>query len=399
MTITGARWILAAIVVSVLSAWAVAIADGLGVVGWGFPGAVAVWGIGFAVVGTLIVRTIPRHPVGTLLLAAGAASALVDVSFHLGFVFEWDGLVATVASAGWMVAVGLIVTVLARFPDGEWAFRGARGATAVLWIVIAASVLLAPFSPSLDSGGGMPLVRSPWEADWWEGLPAWAPELPRIMFQLVSFGIMFSSGVASFRADPIRRRQIGIVAFILVALGLGASVASAVDGFMGPLFSVIVAAGVTTIPFAMLVAVTRYRLYDLDRLVSRTIAYVVTIGTLAAVYVTSVVILRSFVPVEGDLRVAISTLAVAVAFLPLARRVQLFVDRRFFRSRYDAAQVVARVAEELSGSLDLADVTSWAESVVDEVFAPDSVGVWLADGAGVTSAEWSGARFAPPNET
>ncbi len=386
MTITGARWILVAIVVSVLGAWVVAIADGLGVIGWGFPGAVAAWGVGFAVVGTLIVRTIPRHPVGTLLLAAGAASAFVDVSFHLGGVFEWNLLLATVEAAGWMVAAGLFTTALARFPDGEWAFRGARGATTVLWVVIAAAVLLAPFLPPFDSGGGITPVSSPWEADW-SGLPPWVPEFPRMMFQIVSFGIMISSGVASFRSDPIRRRQIGLVAFTLVALGIGAAVASALDGFMGSAFAIIVSVGVTFIPVAMLVGIMRYRLYDLDRLVSRTISYVVTIGTLAALYATSVVILRSFVPVEGDLRVAISTLAVAVAFLPLARRVQTFVDRRFFRSRYDSAQVVARVAEELSGSLDLGDVTGWAEAVVDEVFAPDSVGVWLADGAGVTPAD------------
>ena len=386
MTITGARWTLALIVVSVLSAWAVAIADGLGVVGWGFPGALAVWGIGFAVVGTLIVRTIPRHPVGTLLLAAGAASALIDVSFHLGGVFGWDLLVATVSAAGWMVAAGLFTTALARFPDGDWAFTGAREATAVLWVVIVGAVLLAPFMPYLDSGGGMEPIYSPWEADW-SGLPAWVPELPRILFQIVSFGIMISSGVASFRSDPVRRRQIGLVAFTLVALGIGAVVASAFDGFMGTAFSIIVAVGVTAIPVAMLIGITRYRLYDLDRLVSRTISYVVTIGTLAALYATSVVVLRSFLPLEGDLRVAISTLAVAVAFLPLARRVQTVVDRRFFRSRYNAAQVVARVAEELSGSLDLADVTGWAEAVVDEVFAPDSVGVWLADGVGITPAD------------
>ncbi len=386
MTITGARWILVAIVVSVLGAWSVAIADGLGVIGWGFPGAVAAWGLGFAVVGTLIVRTIPRHPVGTLLLAAGASSAFVDVSFHLGGVFGWNLLVAMVSAAGWMVAVGLFTTALARFPDGDWAFRGARRATTVLWVVIAVAVLMAPFLPPFDSGGGVPAVQSPWEADW-SGLPAWVPELPRMMFQIVSFGIMISSGVASFRADTVRRRQIGVVAFTLVALVVSSTVASAVDGFQGTMFSIIVSVGVTLIPVAMLVGITRYRLYDLDRLVSRTISYVVTIGTLAALYATSVVVLRSFVPVEGDLRVAISTLAVAVAFLPLARRVQTFVDRRFFRSRYDSAQVVARVAGELSGSLDLADVTGWAESVVDEVFAPDSVGVWLADGAGVSQTD------------
>jgi len=126
-------------------------------------------------------------------------------------------------------------------------------------------------------------------------------------------------------------------------------------------------------------AVLRYRLYDIDRLVGRTISYAAVLVLLGGLYAGLVVALGSLLPIEGDLPVAVSTLVVASLFLPLVRRVQRVVDRRFFRSRYDAGVVVARVADELRGSLDLAEVTGRVGSVVDEVFAPETVGVWVAE--------------------
>jgi hypothetical protein len=94
-----------------------------------------------------------------------------------------------------------------------------------------------------------------------------------------------------------------------------------------------------------------------------------------------VVGIRALMPVEGDLPVALSTLVVASVFLPLVRRVQRAVDRRFFRSRYDAATVVARVAEQLRGSLDLEEVTARARTVVSEVFAPEAMAIWIVEDA------------------
>jgi hypothetical protein len=169
------------------------------------------------------------------------------------------------------------------------------------------------------------------------------------------------------------------VAFTMVAFASCALVGAVVDGVLGSVFAVVVAVGMTTIPLAMLVAVTRYRLYDLDRVVSRTIAYLLTVAVLGLTYVGLVVTMRGLLPVQGDLPVAISTLAVAVAFLPVAQRVQAAVDRRFFRSRYDAAQVVSRLADDLRGSLDLREVVERAEEVVEEVLSPETVGVWLAE--------------------
>jgi hypothetical protein len=132
------------------------------------------------------------------------------------------------------------------------------------------------------------------------------------------------------------------------------------------------------VPTAITVAILRYRLFEVDRLASRTVTYGTVVALLALCYAGLVVALRALVPVEGDLPVALSTLVVALAFLPLVRRVQRVVDRRFFRSRYDAGVVVARVAEELRGSLDLAEVTDRTETVVTEVFAPETVAIWVA---------------------
>jgi len=133
------------------------------------------------------------------------------------------------------------------------------------------------------------------------------------------------------------------------------------------------------IPISMAIAIFRYRLYEIDRVVSRTVSYASVVAVLGATYLGLVVALRGLLPVEGDLPVAVSTLAVASLFLPLIRRVQRVVDRRFFRSRYDAGVVVARVADELRGSLDIAEVTGRVGSVVDEVFAPVTVGVWVSE--------------------
>ena len=133
-------------------------------------------------------------------------------------------------------------------------------------------------------------------------------------------------------------------------------------------------------PAGIVLAVTRYKLYEIDRIVSRTVTYVVVIGLLVAAYFGLVLGLRSVLPVEGPLPVALSTLAVAFASFPLARRVQAFVDRRFFRSRYDAAEVVASFASELRGTIETAAVVDRAEHVVDEVFSPQSVGVWVDGG-------------------
>lgn len=158
-------------------------------------------------------------------------------------------------------------------------------------------------------------------------------------------------------------------------------VESIVDGDAegGGAASMLSAVWTLTIPLSIVIAVTKYRLYEIDRIVSRTVAYGLVVAAMVGVYDAAVAGLSLLVPDQEDLTVAVATLAAVAVSVPLVRRVREWVDRRFFRSRYDAAEVVARVADDLRTTVDLAEVETRAESVIDEVFAPELVAVWVAE--------------------
>lgn len=372
-----AKWLVPLTVVAVIIGWVIALDAGVGVVGWGFPGAIGLWALGYGGVGALIIRSRDRHPIGTLLVLVGVTAGSVDAAIHLSLALEWHGILATVGSAAWMVPTALIVNVVARFPDGDWAFRRARLLTALMWVVVAAGIVVAPFAPVRAEGSVGVGISNPWEAGWWAEVPGWLPHLPYFAYQLMTLLIVVMSIVALFRADPTRRRQIGVVVFTVGVVALSAAFAAYFDSTFGSTFATILAIGVALVALSMLVAVTRYRLYDLDRLVSRAISYLVTIAVLAGSYLAFVVALRDLLPVSGDVPVAVSTLAVALMFLPVVRRVQRAVDHRFFRARYDSEQVVSQVAIDLQGKLDIADVAETAMGAVEKALSPTALGVWL----------------------
>jgi hypothetical protein len=134
------------------------------------------------------------------------------------------------------------------------------------------------------------------------------------------------------------------------------------------------------IPVAIGVAILRYRLYAIDRLVSRTVSYGLVIGLSAMVYVGAVFLLRAVLPGESDLAVAGSTLAVAAMFNPARRRLQDTVDRRFNRGRYDAEQVVASFAARLRNQVELGSLTGGLTGVVTRTVQPASASVWIRQG-------------------
>jgi hypothetical protein len=222
---------------------------------------------------------------------------------------------------------------------------------------------------------GKELYEGPLDLPVWGSLPGWViPVVGAVQGLAVAtftLGIVWTM-VRDMRTDPVKRRQYSWVLLAFFAFFVAASVPR--------LGNALGTAMVLLFPASLMLAITRYKLYEIDRIVSRTITYVVVVGALVAVYFALVLGLRTLLPAESPLAVALSTLAVAFAFFPLARRVQSFVDRRFFRSRYDAATVVASFASELRGTIDEAAVVGRAEAVLDEVFAPEAVGVWLAEG-------------------
>jgi hypothetical protein len=136
--------------------------------------------------------------------------------------------------------------------------------------------------------------------------------------------------------------------------------------------------GVATHPVSVGVAILKHRLYDIDRLISRTLAYALVTGLLVGVYAGLVLLTTQVFGVHSTVAVAASTLVAAALFNPVRRRVQKAVDRRFNRARYDADQTVAAFAARLKDAVDLAAVRHDLAGVVHQALEPAHVSVWIS---------------------
>jgi hypothetical protein len=140
-------------------------------------------------------------------------------------------------------------------------------------------------------------------------------------------------------------------------------------------------AGIVALPVCIGVAILRYRLYDIDRIISRTLAYAIVTGLLVGVYAGLVLLATHVLAFQTPVAVAGSTLAAAALFTPVRRRVQHLVDRRFNRARYDADRTVAAFAGRLQDAVDLDTVRADLTGVVHAALEPAHLSIWIA-GAG-----------------
>jgi hypothetical protein len=134
-------------------------------------------------------------------------------------------------------------------------------------------------------------------------------------------------------------------------------------------------------PLGMGVAILRYRLYEIDRIISRTLAYAIITGVLVGVYAGLVLLATHVLGFQTPVAVAASTLAAVALFTPVRLRVQRIVDRRFNRARYDADQTIAAFAGRLQGAADLDTVRADLTGVVDAALEPAHVSLWIAGGS------------------
>ncbi|CAN5120406.1 hypothetical protein BH18CHL2_BH18CHL2_09300 [soil metagenome] len=203
----------------------------------------------------------------------------------------------------------------------------------------------------------------------------------------LSVALLLVARIASVASVVWRLRDArGIERQQLKWLAYGGSVAALTGtvtvslGLPLALLTVLLSLGITMIPVAVGVAILRYRLYDIDILVNRTLVYGALSAALAAAYFGTVVVLGALLrplAAESDLAVAGSTLAVVVLFAPLRARIQRIVDERFYRSRYDAARTLDRLASRLRSEVDLDAVRVDLLAAVDDTIHPAHMSLWL----------------------
>jgi len=159
-----------------------------------------------------------------------------------------------------------------------------------------------------------------------------------------------------------------------VTLGVGVDVSSVAPGILSWIFG----AALFALPVSIGVGILRYRLYDIDRIISRTLAYAIVTALLVGVYTGLVLMTTHLLTVSSSAAVAASTLAAAALFNPLRRRVQRAVDRRFNRARYDADQTLAGFATRLNDAVDLDSVRDDLAAVVQQTLEPAHLSVWIS---------------------
>ena len=362
------RWFLGSTVVGVVVVVVLGLALGGFETAWGFPGVAALWALAFGAMGYVIDRAEPGHPVGRKLLYVGPLGILNQIAVELLSVdAAWAAY--TIPLLGlWVIFLSAALHALAVFPDGEWIAPWARVTTIVMWALAGASFLIWTF---VDTGA-LDGYHSPFYVFQSETLG----DRLELVWNLSTVAIAAGVVYGFFKSTGLVRRQFAWLALATISTAVTASAAAVFDAAV---LEVMAAIGLALIPVSMAIAVTRYRLYEIDRIVSRTASYAVAIAALGGLYGVTVIGSRSVLGVEGPLPVALWTLVAAFALFPVVRRVQAWVDRRFFRSRYDSASVVGSFADEMRTTVDSEALVERTESVVAETFQAETVEIWLAE--------------------
>jgi hypothetical protein len=391
---------------SVLLAWPAGLLAALAVVGstvfalavlgqTGSDAASQLWGLawmGFPVVGALIAARRPDTRIGWLLVGVGAAIATGRFGASFAAVMPAEPLslgayLARTLHSFEMVAFGLLALALLHFPTDRLPSARWRIPSAMIVAAVVAFPIGTALGPSFDLVPGdaaSGAVPNPYAIPATGVLSVAAPLLAMALLVVVLDLIR-----RAVRSRGVERQQLKWLAYaggvflaaVIASLALGAF------GFDDNGAVLIIVAWVVCfngIAAAMGVAVLRYRLYDIDRVASRTVTYLVVTLVLAGTYALAVLALGQLMSAltgqeGGDLVVAASTLAAAAVVRPVLRRVRAVVDRRFDRARYDAAQIVERFSHELRDELDVDALAKRLHRTAIASVQPTTGTVWIRD--------------------
>ena len=338
----------------------------------------------YAFVGALLLWRLPRHRIAWVMCAvglgigAGGGAQALAVFMIAGRSQPLAGSVvaAWIANWYWYATMALVFVFMPLlFPTGRLISRRWRPVLAVAALTTGAFVLLGSVDPMFD--GFAYSIANPLGVD--AVVDVERSTAGRLLYVVVvgcAVAALASLVIRFRRAQRIERAQIKWVAYasaVLIANLLLGEVLSVYTTSSALPFAITIG----LFPASVAVAVLRYRLFDIDRLMSRTISYGLVTALLVGTYLILVVTLQEMVPARGELAVAVSTLAVAALFHPLRRRVQDVVDRRFDRARYDAVRTVAEFSQRLRSHIDLDVLVDELEAVTTETMQPALVALWL----------------------
>jgi hypothetical protein len=342
---------------------------------------------GYGLVGFIVARRQPRNPIGWCMLGSAAFLAVDDVASSYS-VLDYHhhggrlplGLLAVLLQPAWAPAIVLLATSIVLFPDGTlppgwWRIPlGAFFLSGSVWLVGAYGVAVSAIAGNdirIDSGGN--LVQGDHPSGNW----AWWGTSQNVFFVLLAvIGLSWlGSQIPAYRrATGTRRAQLKWLlsgAGIAIVGGVAAvSGSNGIGGFVGT-------TALLGLPVAIGIGITRYRLYDIDRIISRTLAYALLTALLVGVFVGLVLLTTHVLPFSSPVGVAASTLAAAALFTPLRNRLQRLVDRRFNRARYDAEATVTAFGVRLRDAVDPETVLSELAAAAGSSLQPAHVSVWV----------------------
>lgn len=371
--------------------------ESLGVSGWDLVIEIVWWSIlvpaaapVYATVGLLIATRKPRNPIGWLALGLSILIALQDLAWQYTVranVVEpgqWPAEELMSWIAGWfslMLMPPLPFTlILLYYPAGKLVSPGWRWVSWLAILSVAASTVITIVQPSLMDG--MPAYTESWQI-----MPVTALRLTQLGSQISIVAAALSVVMRYRRATGIERQQVKWLAFVSVIVGVtfagGVIAWSVEDGFYtgSAIFTFAILGMAIGIPISMGIAILKQRLYEIDVIINRTLVYGALTAVLAAVYVSIVFcfqrVLHHIIGPQSSLAIVTSTIAIVALFAPLRNRIQNLIDRRFYRSKYDAEKTLAAFSKRLRSEVDLDRLTAGLMAVVDEAVHPSHVSLWM----------------------
>jgi hypothetical protein len=344
-----------------------------------------------AIVGAFIGLRRPGHRIGLLLRIAAfafATGALIVTYVEMALLVRPGSLpigpvVVILGDIVFGLGFGISATyLLLLFPTGRLPSPGWRP---VAWLAgIGLGMLMLGVALGSGAFGGLPIDNP---------IALEESSLLLLIIEGGGFYLLLGAILASVASLVVRyRRAIGeerqqlkwaALGVVMLAIGIaGTALWEILNGsaeFSDDTENFLTTISITMVPISIGVAILRYRLYDIDRIISRTVSYGVVTALLVGAYGALVFGLRDLLPIQGSVAVALSTLAVAAMFNPLRSRVQNLVDRRFNRSRYDFARTIEAFSERLRTEVDMDELARDLKSVAVDSMQPVSLSLWLRD--------------------